>query len=69
MNVLLASLPPILVLPVPVALRRILVEVLILLGIEVPIILPIITLTWRRRLPLLLLVFKLLSSSFLLLIE
>ena len=44
MNVLLASLPPVLVLPVPVALRRILVEVLMLLGIEVPIILPIITL-------------------------
>ena len=68
-NVLLASLLPILVLLVPVALRRILVEVLILLGIEVLIILPIITLRWRRRLPLLLLVFKLLSSSFPLLIE
>ena len=32
-NVLLASLPPVLVLPVPIALRRILVEVLILLGV------------------------------------
>jgi hypothetical protein len=43
MNVLLACLPPILVLPFPITLR-ILVEVLILLGIEVPIILLIITL-------------------------
>jgi hypothetical protein len=44
MNVLLASLLPVLVLLVPITLRRILVEVLILLGIEVPIILLIITL-------------------------
>ena len=43
-NILLASLPPILVLLVYITLRRILVEVLILLGIEVPIILLIITL-------------------------
>ena len=43
-NVLLASLPPMLVLLVPVALRRILVEVLMLLGMEVLIILLIITL-------------------------
>jgi hypothetical protein len=43
MNVLLARLPPVLVLPFPVA-PRILVEVLILLGMEVPIILSIITL-------------------------
>jgi len=68
-NVLLASLPPILVLLVPVVLRRILVEVLMLLGIEKPIIPLIITLRWKRRLLLLLLVFKLLPSSFLLLIE
>jgi len=58
-----------LVLLVPIVLRRILVEVLILLGMEKPIILLIITLRWKRRLPLLLLVFKLLSSSFLLLIK
>ena len=43
-NVLLASLLPMLVLLVPIALRRILVEVLMLLGIEVPITLLIITL-------------------------
>ena len=68
-NVLLASPLPILVLLVPAALRRILVEVLMLLGIEVLIIPLIITLRWKKRLLLLLLVFKLLSSSFLLLIE
>ena len=50
------------------ALKRILVRMLILLGIGVLIILLIITLRWRRRLPLLLLVFKLLSYSFFLLI-
>jgi hypothetical protein len=44
MNVLLASLPPILVLLVPITLRRILVEVLMLLGMEVLIILLIIIL-------------------------
>ena len=43
-NVLLASLLPVLVLLVPITLRRILVEVLMLLGIEVPIILLIIIL-------------------------
>jgi hypothetical protein len=43
MNVLLASLPPVLVLPFPVALR-ILVEVLMLLGMGVLIILLIMTL-------------------------
>jgi hypothetical protein len=42
-NVLLAYLPPVLVLPFPVTLR-ILVEVLMLLGMEVLIILLIITL-------------------------
>ena len=43
-NVLLTSPPPILVRLVPITLRRILAGVLILLGIGVPIILPIITL-------------------------
>jgi len=57
------------VLLVPVALRRISVKVLMFLGIGTPIILPIIILRWRRRLLLLLLVVKLLSYSFLLLIE
>jgi len=66
-NVLPASPPAIVVYLVPAALRRMLVKILILLGIGVLIILPIITLRWRR-LPLLLLVFKLLSYSFFLLI-
>ena len=67
-NILFANPPPMLVLLVPIALK-ILVGVLMLLGIEVPIILPIIILKQRRRFPLLLLVVKLLSYSFLLLIE
>jgi len=68
MNVLPASPPVVVVHLVLTALRRILVRMLMLLGIKVLIILPIITLRWRRRLPLLLLVFKLLSYSFFLLI-
>jgi hypothetical protein len=67
-NILLASLLPVLVLLVPINLKRILVKVLMLLGIRVLIILPIMTLRWRRRLPLLLLVVNLLSYYFILLI-
>jgi hypothetical protein len=43
-NILLINPPPVLVLPVPTTLRRMLVGVLMLLGIEVPIILLTITL-------------------------
>ena len=68
-NIFLAYPLPMLVLLVPAALRRILVEVLMLLGIEVLIILPIIILRWRRRLLLLLLVIELLFYSFFFLIE
>jgi len=67
-NVLPASPLAVVVYLVPAALRKMLVRMLILLGIGVLIILPVITLRWRR-LPLLLLVFKLLSYSFFLLIE
>jgi len=58
-----------LVLPIPIVLRRMLVEVLIILRIKELIIPLIMTLRWKRRLLLLLLVFKLLLSSFLLIIE
>jgi len=67
-NVLPASPLVVVVYLVLAALRRILVRMLMLPGIGVLIILPTITLRWRRRLPLLLLVFKLLSCSFFLLI-
>jgi len=67
-NVLPASPPVVVVRLVLAALRRILARMLMLLGMGVLIILPTITLKWRRRLPLLLLVFKLLSCSFFLLI-
>jgi len=43
-NVLLTSLPSVLVLLIPIVLRRILVKVLIILGIEEPIIPLIMTL-------------------------
>jgi len=68
-NVLPASPLAVVVYLVPTALRRILVRMLMLLGMGVLIILLAITLRWRKRLPLLLLVFKLLSYSFFLLIE
>jgi len=68
MNILPASPPAVVVRLVPTALRRILVRMLILLGMGVLIILLIMMLRWRRRLPLLLLIFKLLSYSFFLLI-
>ena len=67
-NVLPASPLAIVVYLVSTTLRRILIRMLMLLGMGVLIILPIITLKQRRRLPLLLLVFKLLSYSFFLLI-
>jgi len=68
-NVLPASPLAIVVNLISIALRRMLVRILILLGIGVPIILLIIILRWKRRLPLLLLVFKLLSCSFFLFIK
>jgi hypothetical protein len=68
MNVLLTSPPLMLVLLVPVTPKRMLVKVLILLGIGAPIILLIMMLKWIRRPLLLLLVFKLLSFSFLLIV-
>ena len=68
-NVLPASPLAIVVHLVPTTLKRILVRMLMLLGIGVLMILPAITLRWRRRLPLLLLVFKLLSCSFFLFIK
>jgi len=67
-NVLPASPLVVVVCLVLAALRRILVRMLMLPGMGVLIILPIIILRWRKRLLLLLLVFKLLSYSFLLLI-
>jgi len=67
-NVLPASPLVVVVYLVLAALKRILVRMLMLLGMGVLIILPTIILRWRRRLPLLLLVFKLLSYSFFLLI-
>jgi len=67
-NVLPASPLVVVVRLVLAALRRMLVRILMLLGIGVLIILLTIMLRWRRRLPLLLLVFKLLSYSFFLLI-
>jgi hypothetical protein len=67
-NIFFTDPPPILVLPVPIALERMLVKVLMLLGIGVLIILPIIILRWIRRPLLLLLVFRLLFSSFLLIV-
>ena len=67
-NIFLTSPPPVLVFPVPITLRM-LVGVPILLGIKVPIIPLIVILKWKKRLLLLLLVFKLLSGSFFLLIE
>jgi len=67
-NVLPASPLVVVVYLVLAALRRILVRMLMLPGIGVLIILPIIILRWRRRLPLLFLVFKLLSYSFFLFI-
>jgi hypothetical protein len=65
MNILLAGPPPMLVLLVPITPKKMLVKVLMLLRVGVLIILPIITLRWIKRPLLLLLVFKLLSSSFL----
>jgi len=67
-NILPASPLVIVVRLVLAALRRILVRMLMLPGIGVLIILLTITLRWRRRLPLLFLVFKLLSYSFFLFI-
>jgi len=67
-NVLPTSPLVIVVYLVLTALRKILVRMLMLPGIGVLIILPTIILRWKRRLPLLLLVFKLLSYSFFLLI-
>jgi len=67
-NVLPASPLVVVVYLVLAALRRMLVRMLMLPGIEVLIILPTMILRWRRRLLLLLLVFKLLSCSFFLLI-
>jgi len=67
-NILPASPLVVVVRLVLAALRRMLVKMLMLLGIGVLIILLTIILRWRRRLPLLLLVFKLLSYSFFLLI-
>ena len=67
-NVLFTSPPPMLVFSVPVALRM-LVGVPMLLGIKVLIIPLTIILKWKKRLLLLLLVFKLLSGSFLLFIK
>jgi len=69
MNVLFAGLLPVLVLLVPIALRRILVKVLILLEMGVLMILLIIILKWRRRFLLLLLIVELLSCSFLLFVK
>jgi hypothetical protein len=67
-NILFTSTPPILVFSVPVTLKRMLVKVLILLEIRALIILPIIILRWIRRPLLLLLIFKLLSFSFFLVV-
>ena len=68
-NVLLAGPLPVVVRLAPVALRKMLVRALVPLGIRLLIILLIITLRWRGRLPLLPLVVKLFFYSFLLLIE
>jgi hypothetical protein len=68
-NVLLVGPPPVLVRLAPAAPRRMLVRVLALLGMILLMILLVMTLRWRKRLPLLLLVLELFSCSFLLLVE